>query len=234
MEPESFAAIGEFLTATEASRIAAVLAASEHTMVAVREVHPDRRSEAKRLLAAAGLGHTDVGRSVAVLLAIAGAKALRQQLTPVWTMPGNLASVGYLTGEFYRLVQSARLSVTCATYNFETTSRMWTELKYVSDQPDIAVTVYLDGKVADGEKVKAQMSNATIYRSSTLPNGKQVVSHAKFVIVDHQVVLLTSANFSYSAEQTNVEFGLRIDDAALAQSIESTMSAQHGLLYEQV
>ena len=41
----------------------------------------------------------------------------------------------------------------------------------------------------------------------TLVDGGTVVSHTKFIIVDHEVVLLTSANFSYSAENRNVEFG---------------------------
>lgn len=31
--------------------------------------------------------------------------------------------------------------------------------------------------------------------------------HTKFIVVDHEVVLLTSANFSYSAENRNIEFG---------------------------
>ena len=67
-----------------------------------------------------------------------------------------------------------------------------------------------------------------------LPDGGTVVSHTKFIIVDHEVVLLTSANFSYSAENRNVEFGLLIQDNGLAASIESTMASKHGSLYELV
>ncbi|MGF0257830.1 phospholipase D-like domain-containing protein [Rhodococcus sp. APC 3903] len=54
---------------------------------------------------------------------------------------------------------------------------------------------------------------------------------AKFIVVDHEIVLLTSANFSYNAENRNIEFGILIKDNALATSIESTMSSKHGSLY---
>lgn len=58
-----------------------------------------------------------------------------------------------------------------------------------------------------------------------------MVSHAKFIIIDHELMLLTSANFSESAEKRNIEFGLLIRDSALAESVESTMTSKHGVLY---
>jgi len=184
------------------------------------------------MLAEAELGHENGERAASVLHAIAGAKSVNRDLTPVWTMPGNEAKIGHLTGEFHRLVQAARQSVVCATYNFEQTSQMWNVLKEASEQPGVVVTVYVDGDKADASKVKAQLPKATIYQSAELPNGKRVVSHAKFVIIDHEVLLLTSANFSFSAENRNVEFGLLARDSALAESVESTMANKHGTLYE--
>jgi phosphatidylserine/phosphatidylglycerophosphate/cardiolipin synthase-like enzyme len=229
---EDFAALGEYLTSDEASGIAALLSIGEHTSRALMEVNHSRRQAAERLLRAAGLGHRDVDGSVAVLTAIAGAKRDERTFTPVWTMPGNEADQGRLTGEFHRLVSSARMSITCATYNFEPTSKMWEVLKEASDQPGVSVVVYVDGDKANTERLKLQMPSATIYRSSTLPNGKQVVSHAKFVIIDRRLVLLTSANFSYSAEKRNVELGLLVDDSTLAASIEYMMTSKQGTLYE--
>ncbi len=73
-----------------------------------------------------------------------------------------------------------------------------------------------------------------MYRSAVLPNGKPVVSHAKFIVVDHELLLITSANFSYSAENRNVEFGILVRDTSLATSIETTMTSKHGSLYELV
>jgi phosphatidylserine/phosphatidylglycerophosphate/cardiolipin synthase-like enzyme len=234
MPSDPFDALGEFLTANEAVGLAALLSEGQHTSVALREVSASRRDDAKSLLAATGLGHSDVDRSVGVLHAIAGAKSVRRDLTPVWTMPGNEATVGHLTSEFHRLVNAARQSVTCATYNFEPASQMWTALKEASRQAGVVVTVYVDGDKADADKVKAQLERATVYRSGVLPNGKQIVSHAKFVIIDHSVLLLTSANFSFNAENRNVEFGLLVRDAALAESLEATMTSKHGSLYELV
>lgn len=232
MPPDPCEALAAFLTASEAIGIATLLATGQHTAHALREVNAARREEAKKLLQDAGLGHNDVSRSLAVLHAVAGAKSVREHLTPVWTMPGNEATVGHLTGEFHRLVQAARQSVTCATYNFEPTSKMWDVLKRASEAPGVTVTLYVDAEKADASRIKASLPRATVYRSATLPGGQRVVSHAKFVIIDHSVLLLTSANFSFSGEHRNIEFGLLVRDASLANSIENTMSSKHGTLYE--
>lgn len=149
-------------------------------------------------------------------------------------MPGNEAKVGHLTGEFHRLVRSARQSVTCATYNFEKTSKMWSVLRESAEQPGVSVTVYVDSDKADTVNIKSHLEGATVYKSATLPTGKPIVSHAKFVIIDHEMMLLTSANFSFSAENRNIEFGLLVQDSALAKSVESTMASKHGTLYELV
>jgi phosphatidylserine/phosphatidylglycerophosphate/cardiolipin synthase-like enzyme len=234
MPSDPVGAVGSFLTAREATGMAALLAAGQHTSVALHEINASRREEAKALLGAAGLGHLDVERTVSVLRAIAGAKAANREFTPVWTMPGNEANVGHLTSQFHELVQGARQSVTCATYNFEPTSQMWAVLKEASEQPGVVVTVYIDVIKADATRVKAQLPRAIVYKSARLPNGKPVVSHAKFVVIDHAVLLLTSANFSYNAENQNIELGLRVHDSGLAESIESTMTSKHGSLYQLV
>lgn len=234
MASDPLAELGSFLTATEAERLAMQFETGTPVSVAVREIASNRREQVKELLAASGLGPGDRERAVSVLRAVAGAKSALRELTPVWTMPGHEASIGHLTGEFHRIVGAARQSVTAATYNFQDTSQMWTALKAASDQPDVVVTVYVDAGVGDAATVKAQLPRVTVYRSAILPSGKQVVSHAKFVVVDHEVLLITSANFSFSAENRNVEFGILIRDTALAASVEATMRSKHGSLYELV
>lgn len=231
---DATAALGAYLTVDEARGLAAMLKVGEHTARALLEVHQSRRQRVRALLSDAKLGHEDREHSVAVLTAIAGAKGGDRQSIPVWTMPGNEADLGHLTGEFHRLVTSARMSVTCATYNFEPTSKMWDVLREASEQPGVVVVVYVDGDKANTEELKAQLPKVTLYRSGALPDGKHIVSHAKFVIIDHRQILLTSANFSYSAERRNVEFGLLIDDEALAGGVEATMASKHGILYELV
>jgi phosphatidylserine/phosphatidylglycerophosphate/cardiolipin synthase-like enzyme len=234
MASDPLADLGSFLTATEAERLALQIETGQHTIAALSEIAVARREAVKRLLSTAGLGHTDPARTVSVLRAITGAKSVLRELTPVWTMPGNEATTGHLTGEFHRIVRAARQSVTAATYNFHDSSQMWNALKEASEQPGMVVIVYVDADKADADNVKAQLPRATIYRSAELPTGKRVVSHAKFIVVDHELLLITSANFSYSAENRNVEFGLLVRDSALAESVEATMTSKHGSLYELV
>lgn len=234
MANSPFFELGWFLTAAEARGMAAMLASGQSVSKALNEVNSARRAEAKDLLAASGLGHDNAEQSVAVLQAIAGAKEVERELTPVWTMPGNEAEAGHLTSQFHTLVTGAEASVTAAIYNFSATSRMWRVRREASEQPGKQVTVYVDGDKADCEAVMTQMPKAAIYRSGTLPNGKQIVSHAKFVIIDHVLMLLSSANFSYNAENQNVEFGLLIQDSTPAQSVEDVMAEKRGILYEEV
>lgn len=232
MASDPLAELGSFLTAAEAERLALQFETGTPVSIAVREIAIARRENVKALLAASGFDPSDRSRAVSVLRAIAGSKAVLRELTPVWTMPGNEANTGHLTSEFHRIVGAARQSVTAATYNFQDTSRMWTALKAASEQPGVVVTVYVDAAVGDAATVKAQLPRTTIYRSAVLPNGKQVVSHAKFIVVDHELLLITSANFSYSAENRNVEFGVLVRDTALATSVEAAMASKHGSLYE--
>lgn len=229
-----FAALGQYLTASEAEGLAVLIEAGERTAHALQSVGAARRGRAAELLTIAGLGHTEPALSAAVLRAIVGAKSVHRELVPVWTMPGSEATAGHLTSEFHRVVSGARVAVTCATYNFSANSNMWTALKFVSEQPGVTVCIYVDAEKGDPSAVKAQLPGAAVYRSAHLPDSTPIVSHTKFVIVDHAIVLLTSANFSYSAENRNIEFGLLIHDSGLATSIESTMCSKHGTLYELV
>lgn len=107
MACEPFAGLGEYLTAGEAEGLASLLEAGEHIVHALSCVSPARREHAAELLKRAGLGHEQPELSVAVLRAIAGAKSVHRELIPVWTMPGNEATVGHLTSEFHSMVTGA-------------------------------------------------------------------------------------------------------------------------------
>ena len=111
MPSDPFGNLGQFLTATEATAIAAQLLAGQLTSAALREVNPARREDAKRLLAAAGVGHADLALSIAVLHSVAGAKAARRNVTPVWTMPGNEAEIGKPQGSDERHGKATYVSV---------------------------------------------------------------------------------------------------------------------------
>jgi phosphatidylserine/phosphatidylglycerophosphate/cardiolipin synthase-like enzyme len=235
MPSDPLAALGAYLTASEAGRLAASLEAGETTSQALREIHAARRTEVRRMLAEADLGPHRIETTMAVLRAVAGARAVRTLVTPVWTMPGAQANTGRLTSEVQRLITEARLSVVCSSYNFSPHSQMWTALRDASNRDGVTVTVYLDAEKGDATAVAGQMPKANVYRTLTLAGARQpVVSHAKFIIIDRTLVLLTSANFSHSAENTNIELGLLVADTALAESIESLIRDKQGILYERV
>ncbi|WP_250284032.1 DISARM system phospholipase D-like protein DrmC [Frankia sp. CiP1_Cm_nod2] len=170
-----------------------------------------------------------------MLRAIAGARSVRTTITPVWTMPGSHASHGRLTSEVLRLIDAARISVTCSSYNFTPRSRMWEALRAASARPQMTVTVYVDAAAGTPQQIADHLPAAVVFQTTT-PAGatRPLVSHAKMIIIDHVIMLTTSANFSYNAENTNIELGLLVHDTAIASSVESTMRAQHGVLYERV
>ena len=65
-------------------------------------------------------------------------------------------------------------------------------------------------------------------------NGKPLRNHAKFVAIDHRFLIVTSANFSKSGEQHNIELGLRIDSRSLTERVEKQLLDAEPSLYEVV
>ena len=72
--------------------------------------------------------------------------------------------------------------------------------------------------------------------AAALLNGYMVGlrNHAKFLAVDHRFLLVTSANFSWSAEQGNIEFGVLIDNPNMTEAVERELREAENALYEQV
>ena len=145
-----------------------------------------------------------------------------------------------MTSSVSHLVQSARMSVTCATYNFQRSSSLWDALRQAATQPEVQVRVYIDGEAARSgrgtpttSEVAKHLRGATVLQSTSYKN-RHVRSHAKFLAIDHRFLLTTSANFSGSAELYNVEFGVRIDDEGLTEAVEREMRDAEMTLYEPV
>ena len=260
---EPLRALGAFLTGTEAEGIATRLAAGATLSQALVVVPAARRMRARDLLEAAGLGSRTREHSVAVLVAVAGAASRMRDAEPVWTAPAGLLGLRALTGDVFGMVGSAMTSVVCATYNLQPTSALWKALvALVRERPGVAVRLYLDSQAADGPfhrpegqrgrrweqdryrhgrsrldtgEIARRLRGAVVMRTrAPEDDGRAVTSHAKFLSVDHRFLLVGSANFSYSAEERNVELGLRLDDPALAASVEKQMRDLEANVYEQV
>jgi hypothetical protein len=233
---DAYAEIGSFLDGTEAARLAAGLAAGFTTGKALSGISPARRDATATMLGRAGLGHQNPELTVAVLRGIAGARGPRPDgtigratVTPVWTMPGAAATSGRLTSQARRMVEQARMSVVCSSYNFAADSQMWGLLRDAAARPGVAVSLYLDAAKGKPQTAATELAGVTVWATCA-----PLVNHAKFVIVDRALILLTSANFSYHAEHRNIELGLLVHDTTLAGAIEAELTAQHGTTYEMV
>ena len=157
-------------------------------------------------------------------------------------MPGHLAQTGPLTSSVPDLVRSARTSITCSTYNFQKSSALWNALHEAAQQPQLFVRVYVDTTAAQPggtwktpslAEVADNLHPGRLYCTREA-DGTAVRNHAKFLVVDHRFVLITSANFSWSAEFHNVELGVRIDSSNLAEAIEREIRGAEKALFERV
>lgn len=233
--------LAAYLTGSEATQLADRLLAGQPMSMAMSVVAGTRVGKVRKLVAKAGLA-SDRTRLVAVLRAVEGAHSGTGRVTPVWTTPGHLAGSGQLTSSIHHYVSAARESVVCSTFNFQKSSALWGALAEASLRPEVAVRIYMDTAAADGKPaswqpttnaVAAAMKGAKVFRT-TVWGGQQVRNHAKFIAVDHQFLVIMSANFSKSAEHHNVELGLVIHDPVITQSVERQMAELEALVYERI
>jgi len=237
------AQLGRLLTGSEAAKLAARFADGDTLNQALQGVALGRRNEVRAALEAAAVVPDNLDLALPVLRAIHGAATARTiDISPIWTLPGHLADYGALTTSIKDLVLSARQSVTCSTFNFQKSSALWAALRKVAARGTVEVLVYLDTEAADHGKwagsptsveVASQLVGAQVYRTRQV-EGRLVRNHAKFVAVDHQFLVVTSANFSVSAEQHNVELGIRIDSRAITETVEEQLIEAQTTLYERV
>ncbi len=230
--------LGRLLTGTEAKEIADRLADGDTVTAALKAVAAGRRPALRALLAPDPVAFAP-DQAVSVLRAIEGARSTTTAIDPLWTMPGHLARSGPLTSSVTHLVENARESVTCSTFNFQRSSGLWSALRTAALRPEISVRVYVDRKSAEQSvspstaEVAAHLRPAVVLRTRAFDGG-YVRNHAKFLAIDHRFLLVTSANFSWSAEHGNVELGVLADNANLVQVIESEMRRVEEALYERV
>jgi len=231
--------LGAFITGTEAKQLADRLDAGDTLTRALVVVGSGRRSSVSGLLANAGLGPNDRSATIGYLRGIEGAHSHPTTITPVWTAPDNLAQHGQLTATVEHFVRAAHESVVCSTFNFQRSSVQWTVLREVATRTEVEVRVYVDGNATAGgfvntptcQEIAAELDGATVFRTKP---ADCVRNHAKFIAVDHQYVIVTSANFSYSAEHRNVELGLLLENPLLTQSIERQMRLMERDVYQLV
>lgn len=242
MTADALVHLGQLLSSAEASKLAARLEDGATLSGAVLAAVPSsRRTEVQNALANAGLS-ADPELAIHVLRGIQGAAIRTTQISPIWTLPGHLVGYGSLTTSIRELVLSAKQSVMCSTFNFQRSSGLWQALREVSWRGSVEVRVYLDTGASTrtnwqstptSEEVARQLAGAKVFRTVEI-DGRLVTNHAKFVAVDHQFLVVTSANYSLSAEHNNVELGLRVQSRALTETVERQILDIESSLYERV
>jgi phosphatidylserine/phosphatidylglycerophosphate/cardiolipin synthase-like enzyme len=236
--PEAFRQLGALLTGTEAGLVAESLEDGESLTSAVGAIDVAKRSNISRIVGSAGL-RFEGNLLAAVLRGIEGARSTTRAVDTLWTSPGHVFGAGALTTSLVQLVENARQSVVCSTFNFQKSSGMWTALHEGAGRPGVSVRVYIDAEANAGgagpsaADVAAWLAPGAVFRTKWF-DGKPVRNHAKFLSVDHRFVVITSANFSWSAEYGNVELGVVIDDEPVAERIEGELQAAEPHLYERV
>lgn len=226
----------------QARRMAAMLAVGRTVLQAV-ETHPveqqrDVAGLIKKLVTELGCDGV-----VAILQTIGAASSARTPYDLVWTMPGNLASAGRVTSSWSSHIDNACNRVVCATYNLQASSALWKPLQRAAARLGDQVTVYVDTQAAESggiplQELRNRLSPAHVWATTKIPDLPENArttryrSHAKFLAVDRNFIIITSANFSLSAEQTNIELGVLLQDPSLAREVERHMTAQHSVLYE--
>jgi PLD-like domain len=233
--------LGLFLTGTEAREIADHLADGDTLTAALRAVSPGRRAEVRAFLEVLETGGGRDAMTI-VLRAIEGGRSAPTTVDPLWTMPGHLAQHGRLTHSVTYLVDGARHSVVCSTFNFQRSSGLWKALRQAAQRPEITMRIYLDTNAADKRQrpwspttveVAKHLHPATVLRTKQF-DGRATRNHSKFICIDHRFLLVTSANFSWSAENGNLELGVLIDNANLAEAVEHEMLQVEDFVFEHV
>lgn len=256
-DPDVCRELAAYVTAAEAREVADRLVAGQPASMALAGMSPSRRARLRSLCERAGFTISGDSPLVAVLRAVEGAHQTQGPIETLWTAPGNLVQHGQLTSSLHVLVDRARESVVCSTFNIQRSSALWVALAAAAKRPDVAVRLYLDTTAADGRpgagsvgrpqagpaggspttsEVAAELAGATVLRTRrSRRSGRSTVrNHAKFVSIDHRFLVVTSANMSKSAEGLNVELGLVIDDVVVAQGVERQMASFESEIYEVV
>lgn len=220
---------------------------------AVAGVDPTRRSAAEQLCRAvintASDAESGTRQLELVLRALIAALGRDTAVTPVWTVPNGLGITGSVTSQLADHVRGARSSVVCSTYNLQQSSSLLAALKRLDPDASVQVHLFVDTAAAGGkpwvgkngqkvvtytpEELAEQLPDASVWRTRRIGD-RPLRNHAKFLAIDHQKLIVTSANMSRSAERYNVELGLVTVDRLLTQQVERTLFEFRSSVFEPV
>lgn len=155
-------------------------------------------------------------------------RGLKRPLELVWTGPDSRTSLARDTAVVVRaLFQDAKTSVTVAGFRFDHGSSLLAPLHEAMRDRGVQCCVYGDTAEAK-ELVQRNWPFGPPWPEvyGFVPPAEVYASlHAKCVVVDHRLVLVTSANFTERGQERNVEVGVLADDSRLAEALEGELHA---------
>lgn len=209
----------------------------------VSHVHLDALVAALEDMQADGMAPNHIAKTLALLSEErAAAQSMADRIELVWSPPEldqvDCRDTSVVVQELFR---QARRSVLIVTYVFDQgvkAEAIFGELAARMDaDPTLAVRVIVNVKRDHGDDTPAPMLERAfakrlrekvwpgsrlpdVYfdpRSLSLDERQHAVLHAKCVVVDGHLALLTSANFTEAAQQRNIEAGVLLDDRRTAE-----------------
>lgn len=155
-------------------------------------------------------------------------RGLRRPLELVWTGPDSRTSQARDTAVVVRaLFHDAKTAVTIAGFRFDHGSSLLAPLHEAMKGRGVQCRIYGDTAEAK-ELVQRNWPFGPPWPEVygfVAPAETYASLHAKCVVVDHHLVLVTSANFTERGQERNVEVGVLADDARLAESLERELQA---------
>jgi phosphatidylserine/phosphatidylglycerophosphate/cardiolipin synthase-like enzyme len=227
-----------------AGALRAGLMAPPYTATSVRAVINAGEASAAIAAALSGLAAKGLtGGAVVELLGVADRVAARApRLDLVWSGPTVSGLHARNTRRVYEeLLGSAERSVWASTFAFFDGPRAFEVLaKRMDATPGLRVTLLLNvqrkkGDAAPADEVVRRFAERfwnhewpgvtrpqVFYDPRSLePDGPEGVLHAKAVVVDDEVVFITSANLTEAALDSNIELGVLVRDRALAATVST-------------
>lgn len=195
----------------------------------------------KAQLAAARLGHLyedlvqfddlDTAAIAAVAEAVIAERTARAP-TPdlVWTGPETPVSSARDTAVVVReLFAAAKTSVLVAGFRFDHGAEILRPLHEAMRARGVRTSVFLDGdqapRFASDNWPFGDPHPDVFYDPRTAASGVYSSMHAKCVVVDDRLALVTSANFTDRGHTRNIEAGVLVDDAAFARKLAAQWRA---------
>lgn len=203
-------------------------------------------------LRAEGLSAQALARWLGALAAErARVEGAREDLTLVWSGPETVGAENRDSARVLEeLFAGATDSLLIAGFNFRAGEHFATLAAAMAERPALTVEVYAHVFIGPGDDLGRALGahDAALKRALGAlpfarvrchrPSGALLEAardrsfnlHAKCVVADRRRVLVTSANFTFTAQERNVELGLRLDDPNVAERVHAQFDGlvKHG------